>query len=98
MNKKKPNLDSYDLGVIWKYITDGRNLNRAHESIVDTNSQNNTVINKIFTPSINHISSVRLIYGIFSKKKQNKWRKDMNPIREVHATWKEIKIDSNIKW
>ena len=27
LNKKKSKLDSYELGVIWKYINDGYNLN-----------------------------------------------------------------------
>ena len=67
MNKKKSNLDSYELGVIWKYINDGENLNWAHYSMVDTKAQTYIIINKRFIPFINHSSSVRLMSDIFSK-------------------------------
>ena len=85
MNKNKSKLDSYDLGVICKYINDGDNLNGAHNSMVDTKAQTYIIINKIFIPFINCSSLVILISVIFSKNQQNKWIKEMDPIHEVHA-------------
>ena len=98
LNKKKLKLDIYELGVIWKYINDGDNLNRAHNIMVDTKAQTDIIINKIFISFINSSSPVQLISGIFSKNLQNKWRKDMDTIRKVHAPWKEPKRYVNIKW
>ena len=68
MNKKKSKLDSYDLGVICKYINDGDNLNGAHNSMVDTKAQTYIIINKIFIPFINRSSLAIFISIIFSKK------------------------------
>ena len=38
LNKYKSNLDSYKVGVIFKYINDGDNFNGAHDIMVDTKS------------------------------------------------------------
>ena len=54
MNKNKSNLDSYNIGVIWRYINDGDNLNGEHDSMVDTKSQTDIIITKIFILFINH--------------------------------------------
>jgi hypothetical protein len=35
LNKSKSKLDRYDLGSVWKFVNDGRNLNGAHNSLVD---------------------------------------------------------------
>jgi len=35
LNKSKSKLDGYDLGSVWKFVNDGRNLNGAHNSLVD---------------------------------------------------------------
>ena len=58
MKKKKLKMDSYKLGVIWKYINDGDNLNGTHDSMVDTKAQIDIIINKISIPFINRSSLV----------------------------------------
>ena len=58
LKEKKLKIDSYELGSIRKYINDGDNLNGAHDIMMDTKAQTNTIINKIFIPFINCSSLV----------------------------------------
>ena len=58
LNEKKSKLDSYEIGVIWKYINDGHNLNGAHDNMLDTKAQTDIIINKTFIQFINYSSSI----------------------------------------
>ena len=60
-------MDSYELGVICKYINNGENLYWAHNSMVYIKSQTNIVINKNIILFINCSLLVWFIYDTFSK-------------------------------
>ena len=98
LNKSKSKLDSYELGVVWKHIHSGTNLNGAHDSLIDTKAQTDILIHQHFVPFINQSFSVQTIDDIFSKTQQNEWRKEMEPAREVHNPWQELTAENNIKW
>jgi len=56
LNKSKSKLDGYDLGSVWKFVNDGRNLNGAHNSLVDVKAQTDILISRGFVPFINYVS------------------------------------------
>ena len=59
LNKKRTKLDSYELGVIWKYIqVEPRNLNGAHDALVDSKAQTDIVIHPKFVPYIDRTESI----------------------------------------
>ncbi|KAL9183005.1 hypothetical protein ACHAXT_004792, partial [Thalassiosira profunda] len=74
------------------------NLNGAHDSLVDVIAQTDIIVHPDFVPFINRTQSVQTISDIFTTTQQNEWKKQMEPVREVHAPWKEITKDDNIKW
>ena len=51
--KKKSKLDSYDIGVIWKYINNKENLNKAHNKMMETKAQTNIIISRSYITFIN---------------------------------------------
>ena len=53
LNKSKSKLDGYDLGSVWKFVNDGRNLNGAHNSLVDVKAQTDILIIWGYVPFIN---------------------------------------------
>ena len=97
LNKDKSKLDSYELGVLWAYIH-GKNLNGAHNSLVDAMAQTDLIISEQFVPFINRTNSIQPIQKIFGAAKQNDWKKKMEPAIEVHKPWIEQTKDSNIEW
>ena len=86
LNKKFTKLDSYELGIMWKYIQlpEIKNLNGAHDSLVDTKAQTDLFIYHMFVPFINRSSSIQAIDKIFSSTQLNVWTKKMEPVRKVH--------------
>ena len=97
LNASKSKLDSYELGALWGYIH-GRNLNGAHNSLVDAIAQMDVITSEQFAPFIDRSASISLLEDIFSKTQQNEWRRKMEPVREVHSPWIELTRDNNIEW
>ena len=100
LNKKFTKLDSYELGIMWKYIQlpEIKNLNGAHDSLVDTKAQTDLFIHHMFVPFINRSASIQAIDKIFSSTQLNVWTKKMEPVRKVHKPWKEITREEDITW
>ena len=87
LNPEKSKLDSLLLGVVWKYINDGENLNGAHDSLVDVKAQTDILVHPYFVPFIDWSISIKLISEIFTKTEQNNMKKNMEPTRPVHRPW-----------
>jgi hypothetical protein len=51
MNKTKTKIKSYDVGSVWKFISNS-NLNGAHDSLVDTKAQTDIFVHEYFVPFI----------------------------------------------
>ncbi|KAL3757005.1 hypothetical protein ACHAWU_003889 [Discostella pseudostelligera] len=99
INKKRSKMDSYELGVVWKFLdSEHNNLKGAHNSLVDAKAQTDILVHEAFVPFINHTKSIALVDDIFTATQQNEWRKKLEPVREVHAPWKEITKDQDVTW
>eukprot|EP00956_Cyclotella_meneghiniana_P022924 scaffold43919_cov42-Cyclotella_meneghiniana.AAC.1 len=98
LNHLQSHLDSYELGVLWSYIHNGRNLNGAHDSLVDAEAQTDIIMSEHFASYIDRKKSIQPVADIFSKTQQNEWKKKMEPEREVHSPWKEQTAESNVSW
>ena len=102
INKKISKIESYSLGEVWKYLDpQKRNLNGAHNSLIDVIAQGEIFIHESMHAYINRSKSIQHIDEIFSKAVINAWKKTMEPLREVHSPWKEIKVTDehyNKKW
>ncbi len=96
LHQSQSKLDSYELGMLWSYIHNGRNLDNMHDSLVDAVAQTDVVISKQFAPFIDRNNSIVSITQIFSNTQQNEWKKKMEPECEVHLPWKEQTAESNI--
>ena len=97
LNKKHSKLDSYELGIIWKYMND-ENLNRAHGSLVDTKAQTDIIIHPYFMSFIDRLASVKENIDIFTATQQNEWKTKMELVCPVHEPWMEITKDNNFTW
>ena len=97
-NKTKSKIEAYELGVVWKYANNGTNLSGAHDSLVDVKAQTDILVHGSFVPFIDRSSSIQPIDEIFSRTVQNEWRKELEPIRPVHAPWVELTNEHNIMW
>ena len=86
------------MGVFWKYLHDGTNLNGAHDSLVNAKAQMDVVLSPVFVPYLNRWQSIIPIDKIFTKTNIREWMKDQEPLRHVHKPWVEINEDNNIKW
>ena len=91
----KNKLDSYELGVVWSYINNGENMNRAQNSIVDCKAHNSIITHNKFSPFINHSRSIQLISHLFTTTQKNDYRKQMEPTCTVHKPWKEQTEEDN---
>ena len=84
-NNQHSKLDSYELGVVWKYMQeDGANLNGAHDSLVDAKAQSDIILHPWFVPYLNKAASIVDITDIFTKTEVREWKKEMESIRPVH--------------
>ena len=79
LHKSKSKLKGYDLGSVWKFINDDRNLNGAHNSLVDEKAQTGILTNKMFVPFTNRTASIQTVDTIFSATQQKDWRKELEP-------------------
>ncbi len=97
MNKTKSKIDSYDVGSVWKFISNA-NLNGAYNSLIDSKAQTDIFVHKHFVPFIDRACTVQPIDAIFSSTQQNKWKKTMEPDCPVHHPWIEQSTTSNFEW
>jgi hypothetical protein len=95
-NKAKSKIKAYKLGVVWKYANNGTNLSGAHNSLIDVKAQTDILIHCSFVPFIDCSFSIQPIDKKISRTLQNEWKKDLEPIRPVHAPWIELTNDHNI--
>jgi hypothetical protein len=94
----KSKLESLELGCVWKFIT-GRNLNGAHDSLVDAKAQTDIITaHKHFQKVIDRTKSIRLVSDIFSRSKQREMTKKLEPLRGVHERWFEIVEGDGFSW
>ena len=97
-NKTKSNIEAYELGVVWNFANNGNSLSGAHDSLVDVKAQTDILVHGSFVPFIDCSSSILPIDEIFSRTVQNEWRKELEPIRPIHAPWVELTNEHNIMW
>ena len=93
LNTKISKLESYELGTVWKYISK-KNLNGAHDSLVDTKAQTDIVTHKHFVPFLNKTKSYKTIHDIFTATEQSQIKKCMESSRDVHKPWSELNENS----
>ena len=74
-NHRKSKLDSYKLGVLWSYIHNDRNLNGAHDILVDAMAWMDVIMLAHFAQYISEKKSIQSIGEIFSKTQQNELKK-----------------------
>ena len=97
LHPSKSKLDSLELGCVWKHLN-GRNLNGAHNSLVDAKAQSDIFLHQSFLPYIDRTFSIQPIDLICTATQHNAWKKDMEPIRPVHELWIELSQDDDITW
>ena len=85
LNLVKSKLDWLEIGSVWKFINGGRNLNGAHDSLVDAKTQTEVVLHPEFAKYIDHTVSIQEITAIYSNTPQNAWGEEMEHVRPVHA-------------
>jgi hypothetical protein len=83
--------------VLWSFIHK-KNLNGAHDSLVDAIVQMDVVTSPQFVSYINRSASIQKIDEIFTKTQQRDWRKKMEPSRAIHEPWVEQTEEDNIQW
>ena len=94
LHTSKSKLDSYSLGVVWKHIDpEKKNLEGAHDSLVDVKAQTDVVLHKDFVKFINRKESIRTMDVMLSKREQSDLKKEMEPLRPVHEPW--VELDEN---
>ncbi len=74
MNKTKSKIDSFDVGSVWKFISN-TNLNGAHNSLIDTKAQTNIFVHKHFVPFIDRACTVQPINAIFHQHNRTSGRR-----------------------
>jgi hypothetical protein len=85
--KAKSKSKLYKLGVVWKYANDGTNLSSAHNCLIDVKAQTDIFLHCSFVPFLDRSLSIQPIDEIFSRRLQNEWKKDLEPICPDHAPW-----------
>jgi hypothetical protein len=99
LNKSKSNLDSLELGYVWKHLNpDTSYPGDLHNSLVDVELQCDIISHKVFAPHINRSSSVRSIHEIFSAAEKRNMENELEPQRPVHHGWTEITHTNNKTW
>ena len=98
LNPSKSKTDGLELGMVWKFINGGDNLNGAHDSLVDVKAQTDIVIHPKFVPFFDRKESIQDIADIFANNVQNAWKKKMESVRPVHSPWTEQTAEKNIQW
>ena len=83
---------------MWKFVNDGRNLNGAHNSLVNGKAQTDILISRGYVPFINRSASIQNVDAIFSATQQKDWRKELEPFRPVHSPWVEQTKENNFEW
>ena len=98
LNPKHYKPHSLELGVVWKYINSGANINGAHDSLVDAKAQTDIFSHPSFVPYLNKSQSIQPIQEIFTKTEVREWKKKMEPERPVQASWIEVTEEEDLKW
>ena len=74
------------------------NMNGAHNSLVDTKAQFDTIVHPSFVTYLNKSASIGEITKVFSRTEIREQKKEMEPLRSVHSPRQEIDVDHGIKW
>ena len=83
---------------MWSFLNEGRNLNGAHDSLIDAKAQTDIIVDEHFHNFIDRSKSIRCIDELFSKKDQNKISKATESVREVHLPCRELKPGDDFSW
>jgi len=83
--RKRENLE---LGVVWLFLNEGRNLNGNHGSLTNDKAQTDVIVHKHFHKFIYRSKSIQRIDKLFSKKDQNEINKAIESVREVPIPWR----------
>ena len=97
INPIKSKIESLELGDVWSFLFK-RNLNGAHNSLVDVKAQTDIVTHPSFVPFLNRKESIRLVSDIFSSTKRVKMAKKLEPTHPVHQPWEELDKGSTFQW
>ena len=89
LNAKLSKIESYELGTVWKYIKK-KNLNGAHNSLIDTMAQTDIVTHEYFIPFLNKTKSYKTIHNIFTATEQAQLKKCLESSRSIHEPWIEL--------
>ena len=98
LNPKHSKPGSLELGVVWKYINSGANLNGTRDSLVDAKAQTDIFSQPSLVPYLTKSQSIQPIEEIFTKTEIREWKKKMEPERPVYAPWIEVTEKGNVKW
>ena len=98
LNLVKSKLDWLEIGSVWKFINGGRNLNGAHDSLVDAKTQTEVVLHPKLSNYIDHNVSTQEITVNYSNTQQNAWGEKMEPVHPVHALWVEVTNENDVTW
>jgi len=93
LNSSKSKIDSYALGVVWKYIHK-KNLNEAHNSLIDVKAQTDVVTHPYFHNFLDVTKSYELIENIVAASVRKVLLKKLESRREVHEPWRELSEES----
>jgi hypothetical protein len=97
LNPSRSKRESLELGDVWAHLFK-RNLNGAHDSLVDAKAQQDIVTHPSFLSFINRKESIRLVSDIFSSAERNKMAKKLEPTRPVHQPWVELEKNLTFQW
>ena len=98
LHPRRSKFESLSLASVYKYIHDGADLEGAHDSMVDARAQSDLLLHPYFVPYLDRTDSFCSVDDIFGKNQLSEMRRQLEPVRPVHAPWKEQKVDDNIEW
>ena len=76
-----------------------RNLNGAHDSLVDAKAQTDVLLHPHFVQYIDRTVSIQEITVIFTKTQQNGWKKEMvlDDNQKLYTTIKRVELRSQLR-
>ena len=98
IHQKHSKLESLSLSSVFQFISGGEILEGAHDSMVDVRAQFDLLLHEYFVPYLDRTDTICTVDNIFGKNKMNEMKRELKPIRPVHAPWSEQTIENNIEW
>ena len=98
IHPKKSKLESLSLSFVYQYIHNGQVLEGAHDSLVDARARSDLLLHSFFVPYLDRTNSFCSVDDIFGKNQLSEMKRQLEPIRPVHAPWIEQTAEDNIEW